>query len=105
MLVHILASETIQQKLRDNTVFVKKYAIYELSAAQPSILNVGGCNAPIVTLHCGLGGSHNSPEEAVQYLKDNWKMLGGNVKQYVILETWQYDECAQEEGLQGIPWA
>ena len=56
-------------------MFVKKYAIYELSAAQPSILNVGGCNAPIITLHRGLGGSHNSPEEAVQYLKDNWKML------------------------------
>lgn len=85
-------------------MFVKKYAIYELSAAQPSILKGSGCNTPVITLHRGLGGAHNSPEEAVQYLKDNWKILGGSVKQYVILETWQYDECAKEEGLQGIPW-
>ena len=81
-------------------MFVKKYAIYELAAAQPSpILNACGC--PIITLHKGLGGNHNSPEEAVQYLKDN---LGGRVEQYVILETWQYDECAKENGLKGIPW-
>ena len=84
-------------------MFVKKYAIYELAAAQPSpILNACGC--PIITLHKGLGGVHNSPEEAVQYLKDHFKILGGPVKKYVILETWRYDECAKEEGLKGIPW-
>lgn len=83
-------------------MFVKKYAIYELAAAQPSTLTASDC--PIITLHRGLGGSHDSPEEAVKYLKDHCKIFGGSVKQYVILETWQYDECARDEGLKGIPW-
>lgn len=83
-------------------MFVKKYAIYELAEAQPSMLSCS--SVPIITLHCGLCGAHNSPEEAVQYLKDNCKIFGGSVKKYVILETWQYDECAKDEGLKGIPW-
>lgn len=83
-------------------MFVKKYAIYELAAAQPSILE-SRC-VPIITLERSLGGSHDSPEEAVKYLKDHCKILGCSVKKYVILETWQYDECAKDEGLKGIPW-
>ena len=84
-------------------MFVKKYAIYELAAAER---HDGGdfMKVPLVVLHRGLGGVHNSPEEAVKYLKENFKILGGPVKKFVILETWQYDECAKELGLSGIPW-
>lgn len=79
-------------------MFVKKYAIYEMAAVPR--YEVPG---PAIVLHIGLGGVHNSPEEAVQYLKENRDIFRGSLKRFVILETWQYDECAVEEGLEGIP--
>lgn len=79
-------------------MFVKKYAIYEMAA----VPRYDGPGLAIV-LHIGLGGLHNSPEEAVQYLKENRCIFAGSLNKFVILETWQYDECAVEEGLNGIP--